>query len=92
VFVAVYNLQGNVHQLYLEGDVGLVTLTDYPLASIDVHNVVRCQVLHVDEREGGEAYEYKNVTNEGQIVILELMGYDGLQFILGQKLFPCSWD
>ena len=57
-------------------DVGLVTLTDYPLVSIDVHNVVRCQVLHVDEREGGEAHEYKNVTNEGQIVILELMGYE----------------
>ena len=49
-----------------------------PLVTVDVHNVIGCQVLHVDEREGGEAYEYKNVTNEGEIVILELMGYDCL--------------
>ena len=63
-----------------------MSLTDNPLVTIDVHNVVRCQVLHVDEREGGEAHEYKDVTHEGEIVILELMGYDGLQFIFGQEL------
>ena len=59
---------------------------DNPLVTVDVHDVVRRQVLHVDEREGGEAHEYKNVTNKGEIVILELMGYDGLQFIFGQEL------
>ena len=59
VLVAVDNLQGYVHQLHLEGDVGLVSLTDNPLVAADVHDVVRGQVLHVDEREGGEAHEYK---------------------------------
>ena len=29
----------------------------------------------------------EDVTNEGQIVVLELMDYDGLQFVLGQE-FP----
>ena len=68
----------NWEQLHLKGDVGLVTFADNPLVAVDVHDVVRRQVLHVDEREGGEAHEYKDVTHEGQIVILELMGYDGL--------------
>ena len=86
MFVAFDNLQGDVHQLHLEGDVGLVTLADNPLVTVDVHDVVRRQVLHVDEREGGEAHEYKNITNEGEIVILELMGYDGFQFALSQEL------
>ena len=72
VLVAVDDLQRNVHQLHLEGDARLVSLTDNPLVTIDVHNVVRCQVLHVDEREGCEADECKNVTNEGEIVVLEL--------------------
>ena len=49
-----------------------MSLTDNPLVTIDVHDVVRCQVLHVDEREGCEADECKNVTNEGEIVVLEL--------------------
>ena len=87
MFVAVDNLQGNVHQFHLEGDVGLVSLADNPLVAVDVHDIVRRQVLHVDEREGREAHEYKNVTHEGEIVILELMGYDGFQFFLGQE-FP----
>ena len=86
MLVAVDDLQRNVHQLHLEGDVGLVALADNPLVTVDVHDVVRRQVLHIDEREGGEAHEYKNVTNKGEIVILELMGYDGLQFIFGQEL------
>ena len=59
MLVAVYNLQGNVHQLYLEGDVRLVTLADNPLVTVDVYDVVRGQVLYVNEREGGEAHEYK---------------------------------
>ena len=71
----------------MEGDIGLVSLADNPLVAVDVHDVVRRQVLHVDERKGGEAHEYKNVTYEGEIVVLELMGYDGLQFVLGQE-FP----
>ena len=86
MLVAVDNLQGYVHQLHLEGDVGLVSLTDNPLVTIDVHNVVRCQVLHVDEREGCEADEYKDVANKSQIVVLELMGYNSLQFFFGQEL------
>ena len=84
MFVAVDNLQGYVHQLHLEGDVGLVTFADDPLVAVDVHNIVRRQVLQINEREGGKAYEYKDVTNESQIIILELMGYDGLQFFFGQ--------
>jgi len=76
----------------LEGDVRLVTFADDPLVAVDVHDVVRGQVLHVDEREGGEAHEYKNVTNEDQVVILEFMGYDSLQFLLGQELtFLAVW-
>ena len=86
MLVPVDNLQGNVHQLYLEGDIGLVSLADDPLVAVDVHDVVHRQVLHVNERKGGEAHEYKNVTHEGQIIVLELMGYDSLQFILSQKL------
>ena len=83
MLVTVDNLQRYVHQLHLKGYVSLVTFADDPLVAVDVHDVVRGQVLHVDEREGGEAHEYKNVTNESQIVVLELMGYDGLQFVLG---------
>ena len=64
-----------------------MTLADDPLVTIDVHDVVRGQVLHVDEREGSEADEYKDVANKSQIVVLELMGYDGLQLFLGQE-FP----
>ena len=86
VFVAVDNLQGDVHQLHLEGDIRLVSLTDNPLVTVDVHDVVRGQVLHVYEREGGEAHEYKNVTHKGKIVVLEFMGYDGFQFFLCQEL------
>ena len=86
MLVAVDNLQGYVHQFHLEGNVGLVPLADDPLVTIDVYDVVRGQVLHIDEREGSEAHEYKNVTNEGEIVILELMGYDCFQFIFGQEL------
>ena len=78
MLVTVDNLQGNVHQFHLEGDVGFVTLADNPLVTVDVYDVVRGQVLYVNEREGGEAHEYKNVTHEGQIVVLELMGYDSL--------------
>ena len=63
MLVAVDDLQGYVHQLHLEGDVGLVTLADDPLVAVDVHDVVRGQVLHIDEREGGEAHEYKDVAN-----------------------------
>jgi len=86
VLVAVDNLQGYVHQLHLEGDIRLVTFADDPLVAVDVHDVICRQVLHVDEREGGEAHEYKNVTHKGQIVVIELMGYDGLQFFFGQEL------
>ena len=86
VLVAADNLQGDVHQLHLEGDIRLVTLADNPLVAVDVHDVVRRQVLHVDERKGGEANKDEDVTNEGKIVILELMGYDSLQFFLSQEL------
>ena len=55
-----------------------MTMANYPLVTVDVHNAVLRQVLHVDEREGGEAHEYKDVTNKSQIVVLELMGYDCL--------------
>ena len=63
-----------------------MSLADNPLVAVDVHDVVRRQVLHVDEREGSEADEYKDVANKSQIVVLELMGNDGLQFVLGQEL------
>ena len=38
MLVAVNNLQGYVHQLYLERDVGLVSLADNPLVAVDVHD------------------------------------------------------
>ena len=87
MLVAVYYLQRHVHQFHLEGDVGLVTLADDPFVTIDVYDVVRCQVLYVDEREGGEAHEYKDVTHEGETVVVELMDHDSLLFFLGQE-FP----
>ena len=86
MLVTVDNLQGNVHQFHLEGDVGFVTLADNPLVAIDVHDVVCGQVLHIDEREGGEAHKDEYITNEGETVFVELMGHDSLQFFLGQKL------
>ena len=55
-----------------------VAMRDYPLVAVDIHDVVCCQVLHVNEREGGEAHKDEDVTHEGQIVVLELMGYDCL--------------
>ena len=64
----------------------LCRLLDNPLVAVDVHDVVRGQVLHIDEREGGEADEYKDVTLEAEIVIVKLMGYDGFQFFFSQKL------
>ena len=63
-----------------------MTMTDNPLVTADVHDVVCRQVLHVDEREGGEAHKNEDIANKSQIVVLELMGYDGLQFIFGQEL------
>ena len=86
MLVAVDNLQWYVHQLHLEGNVGLVPLADNPLVTVDVYDVVRRQVLHVNEREGCEADKYEDVTHKGEIVILELMGYDGLQFFFRQEL------
>ena len=83
MLVAVDNLQGYVHQFHLKGDVGFVTLADDPLVAIDVHNVVSCQVLHVNEREGGEAHKDEDVTDEGEICILELVRYDCLQLFFG---------
>ena len=53
MLVAFDNLQGYIHQLHLEWNIGLVALADYPFVAIGVHNVVSCQVLHVNEREGG---------------------------------------
>ena len=55
-----------------------MTLADDPLVAVDVHDVVRGQVLHVDEREGGEADKDEDITDEGEIGILELMCYDSL--------------
>ena len=37
-------------------------------------------------KKGCEADEYKDVANKSQIVVLELMGYDSLQFFFGQEL------
>ena len=78
MLVAVDNLQGNVHQFHLEGTVGLVSFADNPFVTIDVHDVVRRQVLHVNKREGGEADKDEDITDEGEIGILELMCYDSL--------------
>ena len=86
MLVAVDNLQGYVHQLHLEGDVGLVSFADNPFVTIDVHDVVRRQVLYVDEREGGEADKDEDVTHKGEVVIFKLMCHDGFQLVLGQEL------
>ena len=55
-----------------------MSLADNPLVTVDVHDVVRGQVLHIDEREGGEADKDEDVTNKSQIIVLELMCYDSL--------------
>ena len=86
MLIAVDNLQGYVHQLHLEGDARLVPVADYPFVAIDVHYVVRSQLFHVNERGGCKADKDEDVANEGKIIVLELMGHDSLQFILGQKL------
>ena len=52
VLVAFNNLQGYVHQFHLKGDARLVTVADNPLITVDINDVVRCQFLHVNEREG----------------------------------------
>ena len=57
-----------------------------PLVAVDVHDVIGCQVLHIHEGQSRPTDKDKDVTDEGQIVVLELMGYDGLQFVLCQEL------
>ena len=61
-------------------------MTDNPFVSIDIHDVVSSQFLHVDEREGGEADKDEDVTHKGEVVILKLMRHDGFQLVFGQEL------
>ena len=57
---------------------------DNPFVTIDFHDVIRSQLLHIDEGKGGEADKDKRITHKGQVGILKLMGHDGLQFFLCQ--------
>ena len=82
VFVAVDNLQGYVHQLYLVRDACLVTVADNPLVTVDVHDVVRSQFLNVNKRQGGETDKDEDVTHKGKIIVLKLMRHNGFQLIL----------
>ena len=62
-----------------------MTFRDNPLVAIDVHNVFRCQFLHVDERQGGKTDKDEDVTNKCKISIFKFMHNDGFQFILRQE-------
>ena len=53
----------------------------YPLIAVDVHNVVGCQVLHVNESQSRPADEDEDVTDKGQVGILKIMGHHQFQFI-----------
>ena len=86
MLVAVDNLQGYVHQFHLEGDASLMSMADYPFVAVDVHDVVRSQFLHVNERQRGEADKDEDVTNEGEIGVVELMRNNSFQFVFGQEL------
>ena len=55
------------------------TLQEYRNDGVLPYILLSGQVLYANKDE--------DVTNEGQIVVLELMDYDGLQFVLGQE-FP----
>ena len=63
-----------------------MTMADNPLVTVDIYDVVGCQFLHVNEREGSEADKDEDVANKGQIVIFELMSNNSFQFVFGQKL------
>ena len=86
MFVAVNDLQGYVHQLHLEGNASLMSMADYPFVAVDVHDVVRSQFLHVNERQRGEADKDEDVANESQVGIVELMRHDDFQFVFSQEL------
>ena len=63
-----------------------MSMADNPFVAVDVHDVVRSQLFHVNEREGSEADKDEDVTDKGQIVIHKLMRHDGFQFVFGQEL------
>ena len=63
-----------------------MSMADNPLVTINVHNVVRSQFLYVNKREGREADKDEDVTNEGEIGVVELMRNNSFQFVFGQEL------
>ena len=49
-----------------------MSMADYPFVTIDVHDIVRSQFLYVYKRQGSEADKDEDVTNKGEIVVVEL--------------------
>jgi len=92
VLVTVDNLQGYIHQFHLIGYGGtigahhrLVAMRNNPLIAVDVHNVIGSQVLHVHECQCRPTNKHEDVTYEGKVGILKLMGHHLLQFLFCQK-------
>ena len=86
MLITVNDLQGYVHQFHLVGDASLMSMANNPLVTINVNDVVGCQFLHINKREGSEADKDEDVANESQVVVLKLMRYDGFQFVFSQEL------
>ena len=63
-----------------------MSMSDYPFVTVDIYDVVRSQFLHVNERQRGEADKDEDVTNEGEIGVVELMRNNSFQFVFGQEL------
>lgn len=86
MLITLNDLQGYIHQFHLVGYVGLVAVRHNPLVTIDVHDVICCQILHVYEGSCRPTDEYDDVTDKGQASILKLMGHHQFQFFLRQEL------
>ncbi len=84
--VTLNDLQRYIHQFHLVGYVGLVAVRHNPLVTVDVHNIIGCQVLHVNESQSRSTDEHEDVTDKGQVGILKIMGHHLFQLFLRQEL------
>lgn len=63
-----------------------VAVRHNPLVTVDVHNVISGQVLHVHENQCRPTDKDEDVTDKGKVGILKLMGHHLFQFFLRQEL------
>lgn len=78
--------QGFVHQLDLERHFRLLPSRHDPLRAVHLHDVLRCQVLDVDERDARQCPEQKQVPCLRLTGIVKLHGGERPQFFLRQVL------